>query len=232
MPSPPHNDITPSIVQIWQDIVDILADICNVPAALIMRLDHPDIAVLMANHGEENPYHSGDRHPFENSGLYCETVIKTNAPLQVVDARTDPDWRHNPDMELNMVSYLGYPIAKPDGSPFGTLCVLDNRPHKYNERIQRLMARFRDMIEADLELVAINKELGENNRKMSDVLDELRVLRGFVSICAACKAVKDGDRWLPLDALLLNSREISVSHGLCPDCLRQLYPDFLPKSSQ
>ncbi len=226
MPLPLTDDINPTMLQVWQDIVDILADICDIPAALIMRLDMPDITVLMSSHSEGNPYHPGDRHAFDNSGLYCETVIKTQQPLLVADALNDPAWCDNPDIALRMISYLGYPIKQPDGAPFGTLCVLDNRPNSYDNRLHRLMARFRDLIESDLALLHLARELGDENRKMADVLNELRVLRGFVSICASCKAVKDGDTWRPLDLLLSDSRETSVSHGLCPDCLCRLYPDF------
>mgnify|MGYP001953189988 CR=1 FL=1 len=66
-----------------------------------------------------------------DSGLYCETVIKSGKQLLVPDALADKDWENNPDVELNMISYLGFPILFPDGNPFGTICVLDNKKNAY-----------------------------------------------------------------------------------------------------
>jgi len=35
----------------------------------------------------------------------------------------DENWKNNPDIKLNMVSYLGVPILFPDGNPFRTIPV-------------------------------------------------------------------------------------------------------------
>ena len=62
-----------------------------------------------------------------NTGLYCETVMATRSPLHVPNALNDPDWKNNPDVELDVISYLGIPLIWPDGSVFGTICVLDGK---------------------------------------------------------------------------------------------------------
>jgi len=116
----------------WQQIVDILAQICCVPAALIMKLSVPDIEVLISSRSEGNPYHPEDKEHFEGSGLYCETVIKSKNKLLVPDALADEKWKNNPDIKLNMISYLGFPIFLPDGTPFGTICILDSKRNEYS----------------------------------------------------------------------------------------------------
>ncbi len=92
-----------------QEIVDILAQFCDIPAALIMRLQQPDIEVLVSSQSEGNPYHPGDKEYFADSGLYCETVIKSQEKLLVPDALSDPVWENNPDIKLDMISYLEFP---------------------------------------------------------------------------------------------------------------------------
>src|SRR5258708_39218960 len=100
--------IIPSqMLERWQSIVDILADLMQVPAALITRLRGDRIEVLISSHTSGNPYTPGHSELVRNSGLYCERVIDTGAPLLVSNALIDPEWMDNPDVKLHMISYLG-----------------------------------------------------------------------------------------------------------------------------
>jgi GAF domain-containing protein len=211
----------------WQQITDILAQICGVPAALIMRLVETDIEVFIASHGNSNPYRPGSKEHFDNSGLYCETVVKSREKLLVPDALADEDWKDNPDTKLNMVSYLGFPIFLPDGKPFGTICVLDRKRNEYSSLLEQLMQKFKSLIESNLEMIYINQKLGDKNKRLSDYLLEIQALRGLVVICSNCKAIRDQDgRWKPIEQFLTKSPAADFSHGICPVCLAKLYPDF------
>ena len=90
----------------WQKIVDIMADLIDIPAALIMRLVESDIEVFVSSRSDGNPYHPGDHEHFLGSGLYCETVINTNDKLLIPCALTDEKWKNNPDIKLNMIQYV------------------------------------------------------------------------------------------------------------------------------
>lgn len=211
----------------WRQIVDILAQVCGVPAALIMRLNHPDIEVFIAARSEGNPYHEGDREAIADSGLYCETVIRDKQKLLVPDALVDAKWRDNPDIKLNMISYLGFPILLPDGHPFGTICVLDSKRNEYSQLIEQLMLQFKDIIESSLELIYMNYVLGDEHRRLTDYVTEIQTLRGLVAICANCRAIKDEEgHWIPIERYLLKHPEADFSHGICPECMKRLYPDF------
>lgn len=164
----------------WQTIVDLMAEQYNVPAVLIMRLAKEDIEVFVSSHGYENPYHPGDREKFHNSGLYCETVIKTKEKLLVPNALTDNNWKNNPDIKFNMISYLGFPIFLPNGDPFGTICVLDNKENKYSSLVERTMNKYRDLIQSHLALAYMNHALQDENKSLMDFIQELRTLRNIV----------------------------------------------------
>ena len=110
------------IVHKWQEIVNVVAEIVHVPSALVMRVEPPNIKVLVASESSGNPYER-DEAASLNTGLYCETVMRTRESLLVPDALADEAWRSNPDVPLGMISYLGFPILWPDGEVFGTLCV-------------------------------------------------------------------------------------------------------------
>lgn len=94
----------------WQSVVDTLAEAVGVPAGLIMRVAGDDIEVFVSSDTEGNPYEPGDRETWFDSGLYCETVIRSGRRLLVPDALADPDWEANPDVKLGILEGAGSPI--------------------------------------------------------------------------------------------------------------------------
>src|SRR4029077_12070362 len=78
----------------------------------------------------------------------------------VPDALLEEQWKSNPDIKLGMISYLGFPIAWPDGHIFGTICVLDNKRNEYSEPHRKLLLQFREVLQADLRwLTEVGREL-------------------------------------------------------------------------
>jgi hypothetical protein len=89
------------------------------------------------------------------------------------------------------------------------------------------MTTFRNLIESNLETVFMNQILGEENRRLSDYLDEIQAFRGIVTICSQCKSIKDSENnWNPIEKFLIRHPRADFSHGICPECMKKLYPDF------
>ena len=168
----PGNHLEPPIpdpiLERWQEIVNLMADMLSVPAGLIMRILGEEIHVFVSSRTEGNPYHPGDHEHFWGSGLYCETVVTKNHELLVPNALFDEAWRTNPDVKLNMISYLGYPICWPDGRPFGTICVLDCKTNSYSEKYKRLVTQLRDIVETHLEIVYTEAKRREELERLVD----------------------------------------------------------------
>jgi len=56
---------------------------------------------------------------------------------------------------------------------------------------------------------------------------QIRVLEGFISICANCKKIKNNqDRWEQMEKYITEHSLARFSHSLCPECIRKLYPDY------
>ena len=152
------------LVQSWNKTLAVLALIAEVPVALVMKIENNIISVFSKNDNQANPYEIGDSEELENSGLYCEHVVKTQNLLNIPNALIDDDWKENPDIKLNMISYLGLPICAGDTTPFGTICILDSKPHEYNEPIIKLLETIKQSFETQLKLLHQQKQAFEQQQ--------------------------------------------------------------------
>ncbi len=164
-------EIPDGVVQKWQRIVDLLAELLDVPAALIMRADPPYIEVFRASSNDKNPYQAGEKDKLE--GLYCETVMKNDEKLLIPNALKDEKWKNNPDIKKGMISYLGFPIKWPDGKFFGTVCVLDTKENAYSNKKEEILNEFKDLIETHLNLILKNNKLKKNEKRLDITLQSI-----------------------------------------------------------
>jgi phosphoserine phosphatase RsbU/P len=66
---------------------------------------------------------------------------------------------------------------------------------------------------------ARERELRERHRQLEQALKEVKVLRGFIPICASCKKIRDDKGlWHNIEAYIQAHSDIDFSHGLCPQC--------------
>jgi hypothetical protein len=72
MPGAAH-PVPPEIVTKWQQIVDLLAEIMQVPAALVMQTEPPNIKVFVSSESARNPYRQGQLSSL-NTG-HSSTVV-------------------------------------------------------------------------------------------------------------------------------------------------------------
>lgn len=64
-------------------------------------------------------------------------------------------------------------------------------------------------------------------RELQNALSEVKMLRGFLPICAACKKIRDDKGyWNQIEAYISAHSDAQFSHGLCPECAKRLYPDL------
>lgn len=67
-------------------------------------------------------------------------------------------------------------------------------------------------------------------RKSHETID---VLRGLLPICANCKKIRDDSgNWHRVEEYFSSRTDVMFSHGICPDCARELYPDIILKVVQ
>lgn len=101
---------------------------------------------------------------------FCGHAILGSDILEVSDARADERFADNPLVtgDPHIRFYAGRPIAAPDGSKIGTLCLIDSSPRELSEEDRELLHDLARMVEdelAALELASVDDLTGLSNRR-------------------------------------------------------------------
>jgi hypothetical protein len=79
------------------------------------------------------------------------------------------------------------------------------------------------------------RKLAEQDRlklieKLQLALSEVETLRGLLPICACCKKIRDDQGyWNHIEAYLGKHARTEFTHTLCPECVKDYYPDLWKK---
>ncbi|QGG49444.1 GAF domain-containing hybrid sensor histidine kinase/response regulator [Heliorestis convoluta] len=191
-------NVSCDIISEWQSIIDLVTRLSGTRVGLIMRICSGEIEVFVASNSQGNPYKIKDKEALYDSGLYCERVIKTQSKLLVPNALKSDEWNNNPDLKYGLIAYLGFPIRKPNGSVFGTICLLDDKENLYSNSIIELMEKMRDMIEGHLKITTL---LAQNVKQFKTIKEKM------IQLDQAYKKAEEATR-AKSDFLAIMSHEI------------------------
>lgn len=78
-----------------------------------------------------------------------------------------------------------------------------------------------------LQRKALEQKKDQAIREREEALSQVKILQGFLPICASCKKIRDDQgAWSQMEVYIRDHSEAEFSHGICPDCARKLYPEF------
>ncbi|MBF0559178.1 MAG: response regulator [Nitrospirae bacterium] len=76
----------------------------------------------------------------------------------------------------------------------------------------------------------IDKEKEQLTNDLRNALDKVKLLSGMLPICASCKKIRnDQGYWEQVEVFIRDHSEAEFSHGICPECVKKLYPDYSDK---
>ncbi len=105
----------------------------------------------------------------------------------------------------------------------GTYLTKPPKPLEIERAIVISMARHADLMICR----ELYEKLAEKNRELEKALAEVRTLRGILPICVKCKKIRDDEGyWNQIEAYLRAHSEAEFSHGICPECVKKLYPHY------
>lgn len=95
---------------------------------------------------------------------------------------------------------------------------IEMRELRFNKKNKRLS---RTVNQLSKEII----ERKKNEEKLKSALQEVQTLSGLLPICASCKSIRDDKGyWKKIESYIETHTDAVFSHGLCPDCMKDLYP--------
>ena len=73
----------------------------------------------------------------------------------------------------------------------------------------------------------LSQQLRSTIDQLLKTQQEIKMLQGLIPICSSCKKIRDEKGvWNQLESYIQDHSEAIFSHGICPKCVEQLYPDM------
>lgn len=96
---------------------------------------------------------------------------------------------------------------------------------------------FIPIAEEETTVIVILNDISEKKRietereklivELKKALAEIKTLSGFLPICSICKKIRDDKGyWNKLEDYLSEHSDASLTHSICPECLKKHYPEF------
>jgi C4-dicarboxylate-specific signal transduction histidine kinase len=74
---------------------------------------------------------------------------------------------------------------------------------------------------------SLEQKVEERTRELKAAAAEIRTLQGILPICMYCHKIRDDhESWQQLELYLKEHSDAEFSHGLCPQCMKEHYPDI------
>lgn len=70
-------------------------------------------------------------------------------------------------------------------------------------------------------------------KELTAALENIKTLKGLLPMCAWCKKIRDGKGyWNKVEAYIEKHSQASFTHGICPECLAKVSPEFYEGKSK
>jgi len=137
-----------------------------------------------------------------------------------------------PDGHVALENVLFAPLIEA-GKAVG-LIGLANKPGGFNDKDVRMAGALGEVVSIALinshnqERLKASEELYRNKTiELGRALRQVKSLSGLLPICASCKNIRDDKGyWQAVESYITTHSEAEFSHGLCPICIRKLYPEM------
>ena len=185
-----------------QSLVELIAEICEVPHAVINMVGSDAQHQIVACGFEPSICAREDS--------MCAVVMDDPEAVVVPDASRDSRFRHNPFVtgQIGAVRfYASAPVRTPEGIPIGRLCVFDDVPRELTPVQRRALKVMAAQVTDLLDLRFRSQALEDSLRELTVVRDDLRRSNEHLTHFAGQVS---HDLRTPLTAILVNAELLAT----------------------
>lgn len=175
----------------------------------------------------------------EAGGMPCS--VDPELPMPIRGLRAISYERHkavyeNDFMRSEWVKYLPkghvamknvmFALLNIEGKTVGIMG-LANKPSNFTDADAEIATVFGELAAIALINTRHLDLLNAKNHELEHALSEIKTLRGLLPMCARCKSIRDDKGlWSRVEAYLAAHTDATFTHGLCPKCLKEMYPEY------
>lgn len=189
---------------------------------------------LLSKNGQENEVLF-----LEAGGLSCSVDPDLPMPirgLREIAYRTHKAVYDNDFMNSKWKSYLpeGHVVMRNvifaplniEGKTVGIMGMA-NKPTDFNDEDAEIATVFGELAAIALQNSQYIELLNNKTKSLEKALEDVKILRGFLPICAHCKKIRDDKGyWNQIEIYIRNHSLADFSHSICLICAEKLYPEF------
>lgn len=214
-----------SLLEIGQELSSTLE-----PNALVDKILASAVKVLGAERGIlflndakgagllSRAVYGASAEEFPASSSVADEVFRTGKTLALADAQTDSRFHVAASVVASGVRWILCAPLRLKAKSIGVL-YLDNR---------LVRGQFTEADRAVLQALASQAAIALHNANaFADLERTKKELSGLLPICASCKRIRDDTGyWSQIETYIAEHSEADFSHGICPECISELYPEF------
>jgi len=205
----------------FDNITALIAQLLEVPIAIISLVD-TDRIWFKSHHGL-------NVSEVERSPGLCASVILSNDPYIIPDARLDPRSLANPLVagKFGLRSYAAVPLQTHDGHSLGTLCCIDFKPRTFSLEQTKILETLAKVVMDQMELRLAARRVDELHQNLQELHEKLREQathdsltglwnRGAIMELFGQTLARSRREQHPLSAILLDIdffKQINDTHG-------------------
>ncbi|MGO9612621.1 MAG: GAF domain-containing protein [Dissulfurispiraceae bacterium] len=166
-------------------------------------------------------------YPLDAAGVWADS-IRLRKPVIHNDYQNLPNKKGYPEGHFHLVRHLGIPIF--DGDRIIGVTGVGNKEEPYDESDVRQINLFMNKLWEILKRRRLEEERERLIFELKGALDKVKTLSGMLPICSSCKKIRDDQGyWNQIETYISMHSEAEFTHGLCPDCVKIIYPEYYNK---
>jgi hypothetical protein len=148
-------------------------------------------------------------YPIDQAGIWADSV-RLRKPVVHNNYQNMSEKMGYPEGHFQVIRHLSAPIF--DSDKIVAVAGVGNKETPYDDSDLRQTMLFMNSMWTILK------------HKRSE--DEIKRLRGILPLCSFCKKIRDDKGyWERVDVYISKYSQADISHGICPECLKEHYPE-------